>query len=354
MKKNRVLITLIIISFLLIIFTYNNDFLYKNTIMKITTIELLNEDISSNSLGLEEKHYTKKITGVITNGEKKGKIINIEYEETFSSIVTDKYKVNDKVFIKSGNIDELKRDVYVISLICIFIIAIYLVGNYRGLLAVVSVVLNSFIFYMGLNLYFKGINLTLLCLLESILFTIISLYIASGKGKKTMSAIISVFISLLIIFIMTLIISLTTNYSGISFNEMNYLTVPVTDVLLAELVIGGLGAIMDVSITMSSSISELIEKDKNISKKSLINSGREIGKDIMSTMINVLFFTYLCSGLPLFVLSIRNGFSIYNFVSTSFSIELSRFLIGSIGIIITIPISLFVSMKIFKRGDINE
>lgn len=348
------LILLIIISLGIIIFTYNNDFLYKNTIMKINNIELLKEDTSSNNLGLEEKHYTKIITGVITNGVKKGQTLNIEYEETYSSVVTDIYKVNDKVFIKAGNIDELKRDVYIVSLICLFIIAIYLVGNYRGLLAVVSVVINSIIFYIGLDLYFKGINLTLLCLLESIIFTIISLYIASGKGKKTISAIISVFVSLLIIFLMTLIVSLTTNYSGISFNEMNYLTVPVTDVLLAELVIGGLGAIMDVSITMSSSISELIEKDNSISKKALIKSGREIGKDIMSTMINVLFFTYLCSGLPLFVLSIRNGFSIYNFISTNFSIELSRFLIGSIGIIITIPISLFISMKIFKRGDINE
>lgn len=55
---------------------------------------------------------------------------------------------------------------------------------------------------------------------------------------------------------------------------------------------------MDVAITISSSISELIQKIIIYLLK-FEKSAREIGKDIMSTMSNVLFFTYLCSGLPI-------------------------------------------------------
>ena len=77
---------------------------------------------------------------------------------------------------------------------------------------------------------------------------------------------------------------------------------------------------------------------------------KEIGKDIMSTMSNVLFFTYLCAGLPIFVLALRNGFTIFNYITTNFSLELSRFLVGSIGIVLTIPISAFISIKLMKRG----
>ena len=119
---------------------------------------------------------------------------------------------------------------------------------------------------------------------------------------------------------------------------------------MPELLIGSIGAVMDVAITISSAMSELIDKNSDISSKALNRSAREIGKDIMSTMSNVLFFTYLCAGLPVFVLAIRNGFTLRNYIASNFSLELSRFLAGSIGIVITIPISAFVSIKIMKRG----
>lgn len=345
---------ILIISILAIILIYNDDFLYKKTIMKITNIEVTNTEISKNSLGFGEYHYQENITGIITNGKNKNKNITIQYEDTYSSVVTDKYKVGDKVFIESNNIESLKRDTYITILVIAFILSMFLVGKYRGLLAIISVTFNTIIFYLCLNLYFNGLNLTLLCILESIIFTYFSLFIASGISKKSISAVASVFASLVVIIILLFIVIKTTNYSGINFNEMSFLMVPVTDVFLPELFIGSLGAIMDVAITMSSSISELIEKNNKISIKELNKSGKEIGKDIMSTMINVLFFTYLCSGLPVFVLALRNGFTMYNYITTNFSLELSRFLVGSIGIVITIPISIFISIKIFKRGEISE
>ena len=348
-KKNLIFMTLLFLLFL--IFSYYDDFLYKKEIMKIISIKTKKIETSKNTLGLEEKYYTKIIKGKITNGKNKGKIKQLKYEETYSSVVTDKYKKNDKVFITDKSIDGLKRDNYVVFLVGLFIILIYIVGEKSGLLSILSVTLNSLIFYFSLNIYFKGINLLFLTIIESIIFSIISLFIAGGINKKTKSAIYSVITSISILLVMLLIIVKFTNYSGIYFNELNFLTVPPEDIILPELLIGSLGAIMDVSITISSSIQELINKDKNIKTKNLINSSKQIGKDIMSTMSNVLFFTYLCSGLPIFVLAIRNGYTIYNYITTNFSLELTRFLVGSIGIVMTIPIATFISIKVSKRGE---
>lgn len=340
---------LFFVSIFFLFFVYNNDFLYSKEIMKIKNIKVMNEETLENTVGLKEKHYTKKITGIITNGKNKNKKKSLLYEETYSSVITDKYRVGDKVIL-SGNDIELKRDFYVALLIVIFVNSIYIVGSFKGLLSIISVVLNLVIFYIGLYLYFKGINLLFITVIEMIAFGILSLSLASGINKKTLSAIISVIISTFVMMILLLTVVKITNYKGINFNEISFLTVPLEDVILPELLIGTVGAIMDVAITMSSSISELVDKDKNISVKKLNKSSKEIGKDIMSTMSNVLFFTYLCAGLPIFVLAIRNGFSIYNYISTNFTLELSRFLIGSIGIIMTIPISTFVSIKLMKRG----
>lgn len=350
-KKVFFLIFLILLSLFITIFVYNDDFLYSKEIMKIDKITTKKIDEEQNSLGLKEKYYLLNISGTITNGRNKGGKKNISYEESYSSIVTDKYKVGDKVFIVNDSIDGLKRDTYITILFFIFIISIFIVGEYSGLLSVLSVVINSTIFYLGIILYSKGINLLIICFLEIILFTILSLFLANGINTKTTSAIISSFISILCILFIVLIIFSLNNYKGINFNGMGFLTVPPEAVFLSELLIGSLGAIMDVSITISSSIAELINKDKNISIDNLNKSSKEIGKDIMSTMTNVLFFTYLCSGLPTLVLALRNGFSMYNYIVSNYSLELSRFLVGSIGIIISIPIATFISIKFFKRGD---
>lgn len=347
--KKIIGIILLILSIFSILFVYNDDFLYSKKIIKIENIETIYEEVSQNDLGLKEKHYTKEISGIITNGKNKGTKEKITIEETYSSIVTDKYRVNDKIIISGSDI-ELKRDIYVVIMFVLFINLIYLIGSYKGLLSILSVTINSIIFYIGLLLYFKGVNLLFLCIIETLLFAILSLILASGINKKTLSAILSVITSTLIITILLLITVKVTNYKGINFNEISFLTVPLEDIILPELLIGSVGAIMDVAITISSSIAELIEKDKKITTKKLNKSAKEIGKDIMSTMSNVLFFTYLCAGLPIFVLALRNGFTMYNYITTNFSLELSRFLVGSIGIVLTIPISAFISIKLMKRG----
>jgi len=347
--KKIIGIILIVLSIASIMFVYNDDFLYNKKIIKVEKIETVQEEVLQNDLGLKEKYYTKEITGIVTNGKTKGKKEKVTIEETYSSVVTDKYRVNDKLIISGSDI-ELKRDIYVVIMFVLFMDLIYFIGSFKGLLSILSVAVNSIIFYIGLLLYFKGVNLLFLCIIETVLFAILSLILASGVNKKTLSAILSVITSTVIITILLLITVKLTNYKGINFNEISFLTVPLEDVILPELLIGSVGAIMDVAITISSSIAELIEKDKKITTKRLNKSAKEIGKDIMSTMSNVLFFTYLCAGLPIFVLALRNGFTMYNYITTNFSLELSRFLVGSIGIVLTIPISAFISIKLMKRG----
>ena len=353
--NNRIVFIIPLVLLILInIFIYNNDYLYKTPILKITSIKTTEVESYYNNLGIEEKHYQKEIKGIITNTKLKGTIKKYDYEETYSSVVTDKYQVGDKVFIKSNEIDNLKRDFYLSILISIFILMIFLVGEVKGLLSLFILIFNIIIFYIGLELYFKGISLLFICIIESILFSIISLYIAGGVNLKTKSAIISTIVSTIILLVLSYSVIKITNYKGITFNELKFLTVPPEDIIIPELLLGALGAIMDVSITISSSIAELIEKNKKVKQEVLVKSSKEIGKDIMSTMTNVLFFTYLCGGLPFFVLALRNGYSVYHYITNNLSLELTRFLTGSIGIIMTIPIATFICIKLMRRGDTNE
>ena len=118
---------------------------------------------------------------------------------------------------------------------------------------------------------------------------------------------------------------------------------------LAGLFIGSLGAVMDVAITMSSSIFGIYEKDPTISIKALTKSGLEIGKDIMGTMTNILFFAYVSGSIPTLLLYFKNASAFGYTLSVNLSLELVRALSGGIGIVITIPIGLYTAIFFINR-----
>jgi uncharacterized membrane protein len=118
---------------------------------------------------------------------------------------------------------------------------------------------------------------------------------------------------------------------------------------MAGLFIGSLGAVMDVAITMSSSIFGLYEKDHNISVKALKTSGMEIGKDIMGTMTNILFFVYISGSIPMLILYLKNNSPLIFTLSMNLSLEMARALAGGIGIVMTIPIGLYTTIFFVNR-----
>ena len=65
------------------------------------------------------------------------------------------------------------------------------------------------------------------------------------------------------------------------------------EIFHAEIILSGLGAVMDVAVAISAALSEIIEKKSNVTFGQLFQSGREIGYDIMGTMLNVLMCVFV-------------------------------------------------------------
>lgn len=127
------------------------------------------------------------------------------------------------------------------------------------------------------------------------------------------------------------------------------MTRPYETVFLAGLFIGSLGAVMDVAITMSASVFELWEKNPRISMDALRTSGMDIGRDIMGTMTSILFFAYISGSIPMLILYFKNASPFGYTLSINLSLELARALSGGIGIVLTIPIGLYISMFFVRK-----
>lgn len=342
-----------------ILFVNNNYAYYKETLVKVTKVQLLEEEKTTDYYGNKDITYIQLLTGKIVNGDFIGKEVKLKNQYTYSGAADNEYKVGDKLFISldnkdkaqlTGTIKGLKRDHYLVLMAVLFIIFIIAVGKRKGLYSLLTLLFNIVLFSFVMDLYRKGINLLFICSVVVIIFTVLSLLLVSGYNRKTFTAILSTLLGTFITLLIAYTVMKLTNEKGVRYEEMQFLTRPPHEIFMAEILVGCLGAVMDVAITISSSIHELCEKSPDISTKALKESGMEIGKDIMGTMANVLFFAYVSGTIPILLVYLRNSYQVGYTFSINLSLELIRALTGGIGIVLTIPISLYLSLFIRQRS----
>ena len=358
-NKRKALVCLLTAAVLAtgVILVFNNYDWYDTTIVKIDTVKNTFSHETEADRG-SEKYYDQALIGTVMNGEYQGSTVYLRNKFSSSGVYDDEYKAGDEVFAHidsgdkqrlEGSVSGVKRDKYAALLIAAFILLILFAAKRKGLFSVISLFINIIVFCYALNLYAEGHDILLLSNCLVLFFTFVSLLLISGFKKKTFAAILSTLISICITMILFKIVMLYTD--GVDYAFMEYIVSPddLPEIFMSQMLLGGLGAIMDVSITEASAMNELVLKDSGISRRDLIKSGREVGHDIMGTMINVMLFTYICGSIPLIVLKMNSGVRLHTVILWHIPMELYRFLLGSIGILLTIPVSLLVSVLLFRR-----
>jgi len=360
-KKTKILI-LLTISFIFLAFVFHDHFLYKKPILKIDKIEEKKVKQTSS----KEEHITQYIRGKVKNGKYKGKTFRLVNHSTTSGVYDEQIHKNSELFIeikgdKVVGVSGIKRDKYIALLLVIFVNSLLLVAGRKGLKTLISLGINVLISFIAIFLFQKHArtwNMLALYLFVSALFVTISLYITNGKHKKTLASILSSICSFIVSFLLAFII-IKLYKKPIPYWTLDYIEAvhDYENFFYVTILLSGLGAIMDISITISSSLSELIEKNPNIKTHNLIKSGKEICKDIIGTMNNVMLFTCFTSIIPMAFFLMKNNMVIGSAISMYGQIELIVVLTSCISIVLAIPISLYISSLVLpkrKRGDIND
>jgi uncharacterized membrane protein len=310
----------------------------------------------------EDRLFTQRIIAQLKNGKEKGQLIHLTNEYSSSGAYDQEYQVGNELFVSidtnreenaglTGTIVDVKRDKYVLIVAWIFILTLLIVGKKQGLFSVISLAINAVLLSFALDVYVNtsGTSLLWICSISIILFTVISLLLVNGFNEKTYAAIVATLLGTFVSLLITYLVMWFTSEKGLRYEEMQFVTSPYRMVFMAGLFVGSLGAVMDVAITMSSSMFGLYGKNSHISLKALKTSGLEIGKDIMGTMTNILFFAYISGSIPMLILYLKNASPLMFTLSMNLSLELARALSGGIGIVLTIPIGLYTSLFFINR-----
>ena len=180
------------------------------------------------------------------------------------------------------------------------------------------------------------------------IFKITTLICLNGINRKTWASVIS---TICILFLIMALFEFSVQFFGdLDYSNLEYLgsMSNSADIFWTDIMLTGLGAIMDVAVTISAATGEIVRKNPDVSLRKLIHSGREIGYDIMGTMINVLLFVLASGMIPMFILKMNNEIRFITIIRYHIPYDICRFLIESIGIVLAIPVSVFISSIIMK------
>ncbi|WP_424163554.1 YibE/F family protein [Bacillus amyloliquefaciens] len=345
-----------------LIFVNHNASFYERPIAKVTKTTLEHQSDVQDMHKNKDRIFNQRITAKLENGSQKGQLIHLSNQYSSSGANDQKYSTGDEVFVSidkgntsnkdiSGSIIDKKRDKQLLLIAWIFIFTLLIVGKKQGFFSIISLIFNAVLLSFALDLYRKhpNIGLIFICGICILIFTVISLLLVSGFNAKTYAAIAATLAGTFVSLLITYLVMKAAGEKGLRYEEMQYLTRPYHTVFMAGVFIGSLGAVMDVAITMTSSVFGLYEENKSISLQALKRSGMEIGKDIMGAMTNILFFAYISGSIPMMLLYLKNDSPIGFTLSMNISLEIARALAGGIGIVLTIPASLYASIFFIKR-----
>jgi uncharacterized membrane protein len=343
-------------------FVFHNHDFYDRPIAEVINTKTEKTTEMKDMNGNKDRQYFQKIVAEMKNGEYSGLEIKLTNEYSDSGAYDQEYKPGDELFVSfddlkddnkvlTGYIEDVKRDKYLMIIGWVFIILLLIVGKKQGLFSLITLGINSILLSYALDIYLKseGISLLIVCGIGVIFFTAISLLLVNGFNEKTYAAVAATLIVTFTTLLISFIVVKATSGNGLKYEEMQFLTRPYEMVFMAGILVGCLGAVMDVAITLSSSIFGLYEKDPAISIKALRKSGFDIGKDIMGTMTNILFFVYISGAIPMLILFFKNASPLGFTLSMNLSLEMARALTGGIGITLAIPIGIYTSIFFVNR-----
>ena len=303
----------------------------------------------------------------ILSGEHKGETVMASESGTpYDTVPLEKVKVGDRILLTHSEdqnaavewlMYEFDRTMPLWILGIAFCAVVLLFGRMKGVNTLISLGYTCVaVFAVFVPSVLSGKNIYFWSIITCIYIIIMTLLIIDGLHKKTLAAIIGCSSGVIVSGLLTLLVSHFLHLTGITTEDTIYIkqsfNIDLNALIFAGIILGSVGAVMDVSVSISSSLAELHDKVEHPTYKGLLGSGITIGRDIMGTMANTLVLAYIGCELSATLLSVVYSSSMRTLFSREKIVEeLLQALVGSIGLLLTIPLTAAVSSALYMSVD---
>ena len=262
--------------------------------------------------------------------------------------------------IEDINISNYQRSHIIGILAILFVVITLIVGKFKGLKSLISLLFTgTSIVYLMLPMLFNGVSPILEAILVVALSTAVTLILISGFNKKTLVSVIGTLSGVILSAIIAFLFGKYANLSGITMNDADsmfylaeYSELRIQGLMFASIIVAALGAVMDVAVSLTAAVFELYEVNNKLSVRDLIKSGMNIGTDMIGTMCNTLILAFAGGFLNTLILLYSASMNKAQLLNLDIlGTEVIQALSGSIGIILTVPITVFVASYICTNKE---
>lgn len=249
-------------------------------------------------------------------------------------------------------------------LLIMFAAGLLLFGKANGARTIVSLTLTvCAVFFMLIPAVFTGKNIYGWAIFTCLYIVVMTLCIVNGLKHLSLATglgcVAGVAFSCIAIVVTDFSVKLTGFVDEtsiyLSYIDMNG-AVDLKGLVFASVIIGSVGAVMDVAVDIAASLHEIALKVGKPTFGSLISSGFTIGRDIMGTMSNTLILAHVGSSIGFILLVYYNSSNslMYLFNREIIIVECIKILIGSLGILMTIPFTTLICAYLYTRKEFEK
>ena len=309
--------------------------------------------------GTDTYRTVQTLSATVVEGERKGETMEIDNDR----IILDEGDVFFAKIIASGEdvsvfVYDAERLPIMTLLLVVFIALTLFFGGRKSARSLVSLGFSiAVIAFVLLPLLAAGYPPIPVSVVLASLILFVAIFFTHGWNKGSAVAFGGTVCSVMLTGVIAAFVLHAGMFTGLSSDESvsvmlgSNVSVDFAGILLASVLIGALGVLDDVGITQVSVVKELCAVSGG-TRREIYKSAMNVGKDHVGALINTLALAYTASGLPLLLL-----FTVSHEVPVALLIngeaiaeEILRALAGSIGLIVAIPATTYVAVRVFYRG----
>jgi uncharacterized membrane protein len=252
------------------------------------------------------------------------------------------------------------RTLPIILLALLYAAVVIAVARWRGLRALIGLVgAYAVLVTFMLPGLVEGKPPLLLALVGSTVIMIGVLYFAHGFSARTSTALLGTIFGLGITSLLAAWATDAANLAGVGSHDAATLAnisdnISISGIILCGLIISGLGVLNDVTITQSSAVWELYELAPETSARQLFSSAMRIGRDHIASTVYTIAFAYAGAALPILIIVMLYDRPLGEaLTSAELSEEVIRTLVGSVGLVLAIPVTTLIAVLVVKATGIK-
>ena len=328
------------------------------TFEKAEVTEILQDNLEDNGTRVgEQKVRVRMLTGV-----RKGE----ELEITSSSgyLFGAACKVGMKVIVMQSvagdttiaSVYTQDREWVIYIFAALYLLALCAIGGRQGIKGCIGLVFTFFcVIFVYLPLIYRNVSPFGAAVFMCFITTLVTMYMIGGATRKTIAATAGTVAGVVIA-------SMASGITGYNVSDIETLMtlwntngIQVGGLLFSGLLISCLGAVMDVAMSVCSSMYEIYNQNLAMSRADLFKAGMHVARDMMGTDSNTLILAFAGSSVSMLLLDYAYDLPYQQIInSNNIGIAIMQGLAGSFGIVLSVPLTVLICTVLYHGKIVKK